>query len=221
MAGIRAMRKVWPVVIVTFFVPGCASVVTTHTQPPAGYSGPVAHRPEVQVGDVWEFDTESRGKPGRARWEVVEVKTEEILVRSIGTHHWNRDLNWFKTTNRRGDVVEEANPEIRYYNWPLYCGKSWRVNVSSSGPSGSFSYTDEFVVHCDKGNALFRVEVPAGTFEAFKISRDVIGGVTHFDAYYAPAVKAIVKWEGASAAGGPAKRVLTGYKLGPSGGKGE
>lgn len=182
--------------------------------PPAGYAGPVADRPEIRVGDTWEFSIESQGKPGRRRWEVIEIKPDEILVRSIGILHWNRDLNWFKDTNRRGEVIEEAKPEIRYYDWPLYCGKSWTVNVQSWGSSGSLSWTDLFEVHCDKGNTLFKVEVPAGTFEAFKITRDVLRGVTHFDAYYAPGAKIIIKREGASGTGGEYKQVLIRYTPG-------
>lgn len=208
------MKTIVQITLLTFLFLAASPLIPSSAKgqnPPAGYTGPVANRPEIQVGDTWEFSIESQGRPGRRRWEVVEIKPDEILVRSIGILHWNRDLNSFKETNRRGEVVDEVKPETRYYDWPLYCGKSWTVNVQSSGSSGSFSYTDLFEVHCDKGNTLFKVDVPAGIFEAFKITRDVLRGVTHFDAYYAPAAKITIKREGASGTGGENKRVLIRY----------
>jgi hypothetical protein len=98
-------------------------------------------------------------------------------------------------------VIARYDPFLRELSFPLQIGKKWDASADkmlfSNGKHGNFLLKGEVV-------ALEKVTVPAGTFDAYKITLHIDATVSDEDAnigntvetiWYAPAVKRYVKYE--------------------------
>jgi hypothetical protein len=136
-----------------------------------------AERPneEVQVGDAWVYDTKDgiTGLPISTYTSLVaEVSPKEIVTNVIVKGNNNRgfvvfdhDWNRFVLNNQKFDPKDSTGVQ-----WPLAVGKEWRStyttrNTQTGANTRSSSLT--------KVVAQETITTPAGTFETFKIDRQV------------------------------------------------
>jgi len=178
-----------------------------------------AERPDVKVGDQWKFAvyyTVPSATPNRT-WLVTSVSATDIVGTENGEPlRLTRELN----------VLE--SPRDKYSNskllaFPLTVGKRWQyVTDWVFKPKGSEgkSAIDITVIAYEK------VAVPAGEFDAFKLtSREsmsgtspvgsVYAGETTRTYWYAPAARAIVKVVSHNPYLGPSTVALVGFELRP------
>jgi hypothetical protein len=181
--------------------------------------GQNAERPDVKVGDQWKFAvyyTVPSATPNRT-WLVTSVSATDIVGTENGEPlRLTRELN----------VLE--SPRDKYSNskllaFPLTVGKRWQyVTDWVFKPKGSEgkSAIDITVIAYEK------VAVPAGEFDAFKLtSREsmsgtspvgsVYAGETTRTYWYAPAARAIVKVVSHNPYLGPSIVALVGFELRP------
>lgn len=90
-----------------------------------------------------------------------------------------------------GREVRAATPCIRTFSWPLWPRKKWKTSYTFFFEKGKLDVTDSVVVEDYE-----RLQVPAGTFNVFKIKR-VSLSQTHWEYvdYYSPDVKIAVRME--------------------------
>jgi hypothetical protein len=130
---------------------------------------------EVQVGDVWVYDNRDgiTGLPISTFTSIVaEVSPKEIVTNAIFRgrnerafvvfdHDWNRlVLNNQKFNPNDGIGVQ----------WPLAVGKEWRLTFTTSNTQTGMNTKSSSLA---KVVAQETVTTPAGTFETFKIDRQV------------------------------------------------
>ena len=156
-----------------------------------------ADRPEVNVGDEWQFAayySVASTTPNRI-WVITSVTDTGIEGTENGEPlRLTRELNVVESPRDRSS-------NFRLLAFPLEVGKRWQyVNdwFFKMGSSTGTSTADARVVAYEK------VTVPAGEFDAFKIvSRDRLSGTAPAGSqwageinrayWYAPAARAIVK----------------------------
>jgi len=156
-----------------------------------------ADRPEVNVGDEWQFAayySVPSTTPNRI-WVITSVTDTGIEGTENGEPlRLTRELNVVESPRDRSS-------NFRLLAFPLEVGKRWQyVNdwFFKMGSSTGTSTADARVVAYEK------VTVPAGQFDAFKIvSRDRLSGTAPAGSqwageinrayWYAPAARAIVK----------------------------
>jgi len=130
---------------------------------------------EVQVGDAWVYDNKDliTGLPISTYTSLVaEVSPKEIVTNVIirgkddkGIVVFDHDWNRFVINNLKFDPNDGTG-----VNWPLAVGKEWRSayttrNVKTGVNTRSSSLS--------KVAAQETITTPAGTFETFKIERQV------------------------------------------------
>jgi hypothetical protein len=164
----------------------------------ASAQAPAAERPRTAIGDSWTFEVKDRlNASGKVRLEVIEVGESTIKVKSTGLQGdrelvWNLDNNAMSTS--QGYV---ARPHDARYMFPLSVGQSWPVEfdwVSSKGERGRSSGKAHVA-------SLEKVQVPAGVFDAYKVSTyvhynnysDDGRGTDEITSWYAPSVRVSVK----------------------------
>lgn len=160
----------------------------------------VADRPAVREGDRWsfvEYYAVPQTVPNR-NWVITSVKEGEILGTENGEPlRMGADTNVFESPRNR-----MSNP--RYLDFPLSVGKRWSFDSDwHFKPKGSSGRIAAEVVVA----AYEKVRVVAGEFDAFRLEasermagNSPIGSV--YDGtmvkrtyWYAPAARAIVRWE--------------------------
>jgi hypothetical protein len=176
---------------VMFLLPACASVRSSETKTPTQVG---VARPEWRVGDRWVHSWTAGTDNGAKTSEVVELREVggvQYYVLRVGTvdHYYTLDLHWAAGVVE-SKVAARATPPQPRFNWPLEVGKRWDYQ-------GVFEEKDRK----DRMRETYRVvgveqvAVPAGTFRAFKLVREVDGSIV--DQYwYAPDVRWYVKWLG-------------------------
>jgi len=188
--------------IITFVLPialvACASGPQEST--PAATSAAStakAERPEVKVGDRWVF--EGRAAWGlKTKWEQVWVVTSVDQVGIKGTENGQPlaltlDMNEIESPRRK-------DSDLRRLSFPLEVGKQWSyktdfiINDPNFGAQGQ-SKASVTVVGYEK------LREPAGEFDVFKLQAKwtwvspPYTGDGHATYWYAPAARAIVKFE--------------------------
>ncbi len=152
-----------------------------------------ADRPDIKVGDRWEFTV--NGASGRAEriWEVKSVNLAGIEATENGKPlALNRDLNTIFSPRA-------AHSDLRLLSFPLEVGKLW----SFSNDYNLFGIREGRMAANVSVVGYEKVRVPAGEFDAFKlvakadwVSGQTPGpGMTSWTYWYAPAAQAIVKSE--------------------------
>ncbi|MEX3686489.1 hypothetical protein AB3X91_07745 [Paraburkholderia sp. BR14263] len=179
---------------------GCLTNPCT-AQPPASPPGtPTADAPSYKVGDTWTFiwgRTDST--PGVPLVVTVVAVTETQTTMSSS---WNGGRQKENHYDSQGNLTRDGNgttyePSNGTLSFPMTVGKNWdfhhvrRFTIGTIDVSGH----DEIV-------AFERIQVPAGSFDAYKI---VSHGVNArqldrlYDApftetyWYAPSVKKVIK----------------------------
>lgn len=175
--------------VLALFALAFASVVPSAS---AQDSAQQADLPERQVGDTWKysFHDTRRGKPGSPfSVTVTEVTADGGFAVDIGGQ------KFFFGKGAGGVTTAAKSLEFAF---PMKIGKeSYRASNEALGLHWDFNVTREVV-------AIEKVEVPAGTFEAFKIVfvnkytgsagfGAVSSGTITDTWWYAPAVENFVK----------------------------
>jgi hypothetical protein len=157
-----------------------------------------AERPNVKVGDQWQFVlyyTVPSTTPNRA-WLITSVTSKNIE----GTENGEVLLLTPELNVLESPRSKESNPKA--LTFPLEVGKHWRYAsdwVFKAKDSKGSTVVDVAVVGYEK------VTVPAGEFDAFKLTskgslhgtspiNSQYGGETTETYWYAPTARAIVKW---------------------------
>jgi hypothetical protein len=213
-----AMARAWW--NVSFVV--CRSLVATLTALTLFAASAIAQqadRPDVRVGDEWQFAvyyTVASGTPNRT-WVITSVAAAGVEGTENGEPlRLTRELNVIESPREKS-----SNPRLLAF--PLEVGKRWQyVNDWLFKPKGSQgkSVVDVAVVGYEK------ITVPAGEFEAFKLTsketlsgRSPIGsqyaGETIRTYWYAPAARAIVKSVSHNPYLGPTTVELVTFQLRP------
>ena len=130
---------------------------------------------EVQVGDAWVYDNKDAitGLPISTYTSLVaEVSPKEIVTNLIFKGNNNRGLAVFDHDwNRLMINNQKFNPNDGHgVRWPLAVGKEWRqVYTTSNTQTGVNTKSSSLA----KVVAQETVTTPAGTFETFKIERQI------------------------------------------------
>jgi hypothetical protein len=136
-----------------------------------------AERPneEVQVGDAWVYDTKDgiTGLPISTYTSLVaEVSPKEIVTNVIVKGNNNRgfvvfdhDWNRFVLNNQKFDPKDSTGVQ-----WPLAVGKEWRSTYTTRNTQTGVNTRSSSLT---KVVAQETITTPAGTFETFKIDRQV------------------------------------------------
>ena len=130
---------------------------------------------EVQVGDAWVYDNKDliTGLPISTYTSLVaEVSPKEIVTNVIirgkddkGIVVFDHDWNRFMINNQKFNPNEGSG-----VRWPLAVGKEWRSNYTTSNTQTGVNTKSSLLA---KVVAQETVTTPAGTFETFKIDRQV------------------------------------------------
>lgn len=179
-------------------LPGCLTTLTVAQEPAAA---PTADAPIYRAGDTWTFSTvKTDGQPGDTTVQTVTSVTENqttIGASKNGGPSYEVDLNNQGDMFRSGGTTWE--PSIGWLKFPMMVGKSWDFHDLKRTNSGIAD-----IAEVVKVVAFERVPVRAGTFDAYKIvihgvyTRHLGGGLAvqiHSTYWYAPSVKATVKFE--------------------------
>lgn len=131
-----------------------------------------AELPRVKVGDNWTYqrnDLVTRDKGGRSSVTVESVDADKIVVRLLkSTATYTREWNQTSTT-QGGQETYRATPAFAKYRFPLEVGKQWESRFKTQSGGGVTGHDWRFTV---KVEAVEKVTVPAGTFEAFRLRLD-------------------------------------------------
>lgn len=165
-----------------------------------------ADRPELKIGDTWVYqqsDARTGEKRGAGTHVLEALGDDRIVVRTgpAGTNTYTRD--WNLTEMKQGDSVTfAARPAWAYYQFPLEVGKQWDAKFDATSRGGQRTTRWQWKVRVE---AVESVNVPAGTFEAFKLRYEgyynVSEGPRNWNGsrletlWYAPAAKRHVKIE--------------------------
>jgi hypothetical protein len=105
--------------------------------------------------------------------------------------YFTADLHWaWAASVAESRVTARAVPPLPWFKWPLQVGKRWQYQGTLEDQKRKESVRDSYKVL-----GVESVAVPAGTFQAFQIVREVESVVV--DQYwYAPDVRWYVKWVG-------------------------
>jgi len=203
-------RRLVGLVFVISMLTACSLSSSQPPTPTASTSGPsvasspsaaksrstrAATAPTWAPGDRWTYAWTSGKDGGRKTVEVREIRELNgalyYVVRNAGAdHYWTRDIHWVGT-------VRDSKPETRmdppepWFSWPLEPGRQWQHRGEFAQADGKRSVAEDvFVVVGTEA-----VEVPAGTFQAFRITRTGRGGDTD-EYWYVPEVRSYARWIG-------------------------
>lgn len=162
-----------------------------------------ATQPDVHVGDRWAWQHTNKlanEMDSTDIEDIIEITDKEIRTR---LRVKGRNGSAIMTFDRDWNRIDAANaryaPSLKEFDFPLAAGKTWTADADkmlfSNGKHGKFLL---------KGTvgSMEKITVPAGTFEAYKISlvidatgsdEDANVGHTVETLWYAPAVKRYVK----------------------------
>jgi hypothetical protein len=169
------MRRSQVVVLafLSFVIGGCSAQRFDAASPPLASPAPVRSvvAPTWHPGDRWTYMWTRGNDRGSNTLEVREVReiagVRYYVVRNADVdHYWTVDLHWVGT-------VRDSKPEARmvppepWFKWPLQIGQQWRHRGQYEQADGKGRAADDtFTVVASE-----TVEVPAGTFQGFKITR--------------------------------------------------
>lgn len=169
-----------------------------------GTAGAQAAAPDVHVGDSWKYrtlDGFTKETQFEATQRVVEINDREIVVE---LHTLGKDKTALRYFTREWNAVDtddgKYDPYYPEFKFPLAAGATWSnkytwISIAGAASSGYVKATV---------SAQEKVTVPAGTFDAYRIDRDVeVRGNnetasvtnTHMTTWYAPAVHRFVRRE--------------------------
>lgn len=164
-------------------------------------SGPTAAAPSYKVGDTWTIiQRRTEAGPGTPYVLTIVAVTD---ARTTLSASWNGGPLKEIDFNNQGNMTRDAGgttyePSEESLNFPMALGKTWDFHhvQHSTGGTLDVSGSDEIV-------AFERVQVAAGSFDAFKIVSHGINAKQEVERlssipftrtyWYAPSVKKVVK----------------------------
>jgi hypothetical protein len=132
--------------------------------PAAPEGAKLYQRPAWHVGDSYEL---VRGGILRGKFTVEAIADGDYLVRDAGGNELRRDMDLANVGQwEDGEPTLRFSPRDLCYHWPLWVGKKWRCEFAEVTPRSNLMMEASYEVE-----DLDTVTVPAGTFEALRISR--------------------------------------------------
>src|SRR5215470_3533589 len=173
----------------------------------------LAERPAWVAGDSWTY--RGRGREGaytitrKVLREAVFEGRPAYEVEAGNVHYWyTRQLGYMARV--RGDKTERLASPPEDWQWPLQVGKSWSATVDWTDRGEQerhYVLTGVWTVQ-----AYEDVKTPAGSFKAFKVSRQEIESGASQEFWYSAEVKGWVKIRARDTADGTYEEELTAYK---------
>jgi hypothetical protein len=170
-----------------------------------------AERPAVHIGDIWKYrtvDGYTNETTNEFSHRIVDLSDQEITVQLKNKNSSVREQRFFTREWNSVDIGNASfKPYYPEYKFPLAVGQEWKQEFKSVLTSGAF-YTG-FVTA--KITAFEKVTVPAGSFDAYKIERNIESRGTdansnittgHVITWYAPAIGKFVRREMVNIANG-------------------
>jgi hypothetical protein len=160
---------------------------------PEAVAQPAADKPDLKVGDKWEFNQSVKTTPGQERSEpwsrrVVEIQPDGRVHVAVGK---DAKLPLDAMLNR----IDSRGPEysVPTYKFPMKIGNEWSYSARA-GEGGMLERRGSYKVV-----AYEPVTVPAGTFDCFRVegqwensSRSYTGKARE-QYWYCPAIRFIAK----------------------------
>jgi hypothetical protein len=178
-------------VSVFLLLSSCAAISGRGDHPPTR-SGET--RPTWRTGDRWLHAWTSGVNKGVKTAECIGVRdvggvSYNVLRTDAAQLYYTPDLHWAAIIVE-SRVVARATPPQPWFNWPLEVGKRWQYQGVYEAQELKDPIRDSYqVVEVES------VTVPAGTFRAYRIVREVNSAVVD-EYWYAPDVRWYVKWVG-------------------------
>lgn len=158
--------------------------------------------PDVHVGDIWKYrslDGYTNETKVEFSHRIVKLTDQEITIQIKNKNVQGEKLQFltreWNPIDIDGTKFEPFYPE---YKFPMSVGASWTQEYKTFNISGSAGFVKA------KVTAQEKVTVPAGTFDAYRIERNIEVQSTTADAnttkgliitWYAPSVKKYVRRE--------------------------
>src|SRR5262249_28995248 len=170
---------------------------TTVTTTPIIRSSMKADKPEWKVGNQWRYTWKrSVGPSGTLTREVVREDTFEGVpsyVIRVGKNEnfYTKDVLGLLATMSGGKVTLKRDAPYQHFSWPLEVGKEWKnsYTLERLEEKSSETYSNRMVV-----SKVETLQVPAGTYETFKIEvYSAYSGKLMNEYWYSPQVKWFVK----------------------------
>lgn len=164
--------------------------------PPAPPSAPKAERPDWRVGYAWRYSWADPSGAGTIAKEIIREDSFEgvpsfVVRRGASEDFYSKDVLGLLGTMSGGRITVKRSAPFQALAWPMEVGKEW-INayvVERAGEKSSDAQENRVVV-----SKIERVNVGAGTFEAFKTEiYNARTGTLLNEYWYAPAVKWFVK----------------------------
>jgi hypothetical protein len=151
-------------------------------------------RPVWRAGDRWVYAWTAGISKGTKTSEVTaqqDLGGVQYNVLRMGTAdlYYTLELHWAASVVA-SKVVARATPPQPWFNWPLEVGKRWEYQGAYEDQERKDRVRESYRVI-----GVEQVVVPVGTFQAFKIVREVNGSIVD-EYWYAPDVRWYVKWVG-------------------------
>jgi len=164
---------------------------------PAGAQ--VADRPQIQVGDSWEYsfrDTRDSRTGCTYSLTVTGVTVDKITVDMQNPQHCNIGALGVSTVyDKDFNLMYAGVTPYLTSAFPLQVGKQWTQKFALNTEANTLLHNDVTA----KVIAIEKVTVPAGTFDAYKVvvarkysSQYVTGTITE-TRWYAPQTKTYVR----------------------------
>ncbi len=176
---------------VPLLVASCASGPSPENKIPTqmGIARPVWH-----TGDRWVHAWTVGAEKGTKTSEVVglnEVRgVQYYVVRGeSGDWYYTLDLHWAAII-KDSRVAARVTPPQPWFNWPLDVGKRWDYQGVLEEKDRKDQLRETYRVV-----GVEQVQVPAGTFRAYKLVGEVDSKIVD-EYWYAPDVRWYVKWQG-------------------------
>lgn len=163
---------------------------------------PIAERPQVTLGDVYEYDFPQAPFPCR-RWQIAELDRDGLMVSTCGPFSTFAsvagDYNPVRLVDYDGNDLWSFTPYFPGVKFPLELRAEWSGEYAGFAADIGTHWNGKVACAVD---AFEPVTVAAGTFDSYRIectdslydqASGQAMGVLHSVRWYAPAVAAVVK----------------------------
>lgn len=172
-----------------------AAASASSAQTPPTFERP----PPPQIGSSRDYDGAFLTINCR-HWEVKKIEANNIVVRQCDDklHYYHAaDFSTLRVTNLKGDVLVEFKPQHQGLSFPLFVGKKWSSRYAGFRADKNRKW--DSLLECE-AKAYEPVNVPAGTFDAFRVEcvdnwefGYIFSGKAVSTRWYAPAEGIIIK----------------------------
>ena len=167
----------------------------TEAQPPA-LASRTMEKPEWKVGYRWVYKWKAPGQNGTLTKEIIKEEVLDglpayILRAGDSAEFFSRESLGLIATSLKDKLVTQRSAPHEFFSWPLGAPKEWQTAfVLENIPQK----TNQRLSYLKVIPAVEEVDVPAGTFESFKIETyGPESGTLFTEQWYVPNVKWFVK----------------------------